>query len=96
MSGQRREILWDEENRVRSISDNGAKYHYVYDASGTRVLKGKSIGQAVYIDGSRKAGSGSMGNYTVYASPYLVLKSGGYTKLRHSRNPDLYCRGITI
>ena len=21
-----------------------------------------------------------MGNYTVYASPYLVLKSGGYTK----------------
>lgn len=27
-----------------------------------------------------KAGSGGMGNYTVYANPYLVLRSGGYSK----------------
>ncbi len=30
-----------------------------------------------------------MGNYTVYVNPYLVLRSGGYTKLRRSRNPGL-------
>lgn len=80
LTGQRREILWDEENRIRTISDNGADHHYVYDASGTRVLKAKGTGQSIYINGKRAAGSGNMGNYTVYVNPYLVLKSGGYTK----------------
>ena len=80
VSGQRREIIWDEENRIRAISDNGTNYHYTYDASGTRVLKGKSSGQSIYKNGKWKTGSGQMGNYTVYVNPYIVLKSGGYTK----------------
>jgi YD repeat-containing protein len=90
VSGQKRKILWDEENRIRSISDNGAVHHYTYDASGERVLKGKSNGQAAYVNGEWTGGSGSMpcllklsggrGNYTVYVNPYLVLKSGSYTK----------------
>ncbi len=79
-SGQRRNIFWDEENRVRAIMDNGATFHYIYDASGSRILKGHSSGQAVYADGIRKAGSGGMSNYTVYVNPYLVLRSGGYSK----------------
>ncbi len=79
-SGQRRAILWDEENRIRSIMDNGATYHYIYDASGERVLKGHSSGQALHVNGEYKGGSGNMGNYTVYVNPFIVLKSGGYTK----------------
>ena len=56
-------------------------HHYIYDASGTRVLKGKSNGQSIRINSEWKAGSGNMGNYTVYVNPYLVvLRSGGYTK----------------
>ncbi|CAA9225514.1 MAG: Enoyl-CoA hydratase [uncultured Cytophagales bacterium] len=80
VSGQRRKIFWDEENRIRAIMDNGATYHYVYDAQGERVLKGHSSGQAVYANNQHKSGSGNMGNYTVYVNPYLVLRSGGYTK----------------
>lgn len=80
VSGQRRVILWDEENRIRSIYDNGSQHHYIYDASGERVIKGKSMGQRIFVNGEWKAGSGQMGNYTVYVNPYLVLKSGGYTK----------------
>lgn len=80
VSGQRRQLMWDEENRIRAIQDNGSIYHYIYDASGERVLKGKSTGQRVFVNGEWKAGSGGMGNYTVYVNPYLVLKSGGYTK----------------
>ncbi len=80
VSGQRRQIVWDEENRIRAIADNGSVQHYIYDASGTRVLKGKSKGQSIYVNSEYKAGSGSMGNYTVYVNPYLVLRSGGYTK----------------
>ncbi|MBT1697424.1 hypothetical protein KK083_11090 [Fulvivirgaceae bacterium PWU4] len=79
-TGQRRNIMWDEENRIRSLYDNGSQHHYVYDASGERVLKGKSTGQRVFVNGEWKAGSGQMGNYTVYVNPYLVLRSGSYTK----------------
>ena len=80
VSGQRRQILWDEENRIRTIYDNGAAFHYTYDASGERVLKGRSSGQSVYVNNEHKGGSGNMGNYTVYVNPYIVLKSGGYSK----------------
>lgn len=72
--------MWDEENRIRAIEDNGAFYHYAYDASGERVWKGKSTGQSVFVNGELKAGNGSLGNFIVYVNPYLVLKSGGYTK----------------
>ena len=80
VTGQRRQIMWDEDNRIRSIYDNGSQHHYVYDASGVRVLKGKSAGQRIFVNGQWKAGSGQMGNYTIYVNPYLVLRSGGYTK----------------
>ncbi|HTH56188.1 MAG TPA: SpvB/TcaC N-terminal domain-containing protein [Cyclobacteriaceae bacterium] len=79
-SGQRRNIVWDEQNRIRAIEDNGAYNHYIYDAAGERVLKGKSSGQRIFINGNLKGGSGGMGNYTVYVNPYIVLNSGGYTK----------------
>jgi RHS repeat-associated protein len=80
ISGQRRVVLWDEENRIRSIYDNGAQHHYIYDASGERVVKGKTTGQRIFVNGEWKAGSGEMGNFTVYVNPYVVLNSGGYTK----------------
>jgi RHS repeat-associated protein len=80
VSGQRRKILWDEENRMRSLYDNGAAFHYIYDAAGERVLKGRSKGQSIYVDAESKGGSGNMSNFTVYVNPYIVLKSGGYTK----------------
>lgn len=79
-TGQRRRVMWDEENRIRSIYDNGSQHHYIYDATGERVIKGKSTGQRVFVNGEWKAGSGQMGNYTVYVNPYLVLRSGSYTK----------------
>ena len=80
VSGQQRKILWDEENRIRSVYDNGSQHHYIYDAAEERVIKGKSTGQRIFINGEWKAGSGGMGNYTIYVNPYLVLRSGGYTK----------------
>jgi RHS repeat-associated protein len=79
-SGQRRNMMWDEENRLRSVQDNGAVYQYIYDASGERVIKGKNIGQRVFVNGEIKASSGGMGNYQIYVNPYIVLRSGGYTK----------------
>jgi RHS repeat-associated protein len=80
VSGQRRRILWDEEDRMRAVYDNGALTHYTYDASGQRVLKGQGTGNWIFVNGQLSGGNGQMGNYTVYVNPYIVLHSGGYTK----------------
>jgi len=48
-----RNIIWDEENRIQGIKDNGSFHHYVYDAAGERVLKGQSSGQQIFVSGQR-------------------------------------------
>ncbi len=79
-SGQQRQILWDEENRIKAIEDNGALFSYVYDAGGERVLKSNGGGTQVSVNGSPKGGNGSIGNYTVYVNPYVVIRNGAATK----------------
>ncbi len=46
-----RKILWDEENRLEAISDNGFVSNYTYDAEGERVTKLSGNGEAVYVNG---------------------------------------------
>jgi RHS repeat-associated protein len=79
-SGQQRQILWDEENRIKAIADNGQLFNYVYDAAGERVLKSNGGGQSVAINGTKKASNGSIGNYTIYVNPYVVVRSSQVTK----------------
>jgi RHS repeat-associated protein len=80
VSGQQRQILWDEENRIKAIADNGQLFSYVYDAQGERVLKSNGGGQSVAINGSKKAGKGSIGNFTIYVNPYVVVRNSMVTK----------------
>ncbi|PSK80959.1 RHS repeat-associated protein [Prolixibacter denitrificans] len=79
-NNNRREILWDEENRMRALADNGVAYHYMYDASGDRVIKASGDGQAVYVNGFPMGGSGTVGSYTMYVNPYMVVSNMKYTK----------------
>jgi RHS repeat-associated protein len=78
-TGQRRKMVWDEEDRLRSVSVNGQLNTYIYDATGERVLKGKGSGQTVFVNGDITGNSGGVGNFTVYVNPYLVVKSGQYS-----------------
>ncbi|MGG8495190.1 SpvB/TcaC N-terminal domain-containing protein [Tenacibaculum sp. TC6] len=80
VSGQEREILWDEENRIKAIADNGALFSYVYDANNERVLKNNGGGQNVRVNGAKAGGSGSIGNYTIYVNPYVVVRNSQVTK----------------
>ncbi len=79
-SGQQRQILWDEENRIKAIADNGALFNYVYDAGGERVLKSNGGGQNVKVNGKNAGGNGSIGNYTIYVNPYVVIRNSMVTK----------------
>jgi RHS repeat-associated protein len=49
-SGQRRTIVWDEENRIQSIFDNGHEKAYKYDDAGERVIKRGPQGETVYVN----------------------------------------------
>lgn len=78
-----RELFWDESNRLRVVSDNHSMQHYIYDASGERVLKANSDMEAVYQNGElvNAPGSVSINGYTSYPSAFIVITADGvYSK----------------
>lgn len=42
--------MWDEDNRISSISDNGQTSEYIYDASGDRTQKNAAQGETHYVN----------------------------------------------
>ncbi|WP_257456314.1 SpvB/TcaC N-terminal domain-containing protein [Archangium lipolyticum] len=65
-NGQRRTIVWDEENRVRSISDNGRTTRFVYDDGGDRIIKTGAQGETVYVNDKWTVRNRSVGTKHVY------------------------------
>ena len=49
-SGRRRTIVWDEENRIHEIRDNGRTTAFVYNDSGERVIKRGAQGETAYVN----------------------------------------------
>ncbi len=49
-NGTRRTIVWDEENRIQEISDNGHTMRYAYNDAGERVIKTGPQGETVYVN----------------------------------------------
>lgn len=49
-NGSRRTLVWDEENRLRAVADNGRTQRYVYDASGERIFKWSAQGETAYVN----------------------------------------------
>lgn len=79
-SGQKRSIIWDEEDRLLVLDDDERIHLYRYDASNERVVKRASISQFMDIDGERVVSNDNFGDYTVYVNPYMVVSERGYTK----------------
>jgi RHS repeat-associated protein len=69
-----REMFWDESNRLRVVNDNDHQIqHYIYDGAGERILKASSQIETVYENGQVDANTTTMGLYTTYVSPYMVV-----------------------
>jgi len=74
-------VYWDEDNRMRVISAAGSMQHYLYDASGERIMKARSLSTQIYINGTLVDNSISMDNYTTYPSGFIVVDPNGiYSK----------------
>ncbi len=74
------QMIWDEENRLMGVSNNGYLSRYTYDAGGERVLKSHGGIQGVFIDGAPAGVVNHRNNYTAYISPYLVAREHSFTK----------------
>ena len=46
-----RKLLWDEENRLLALNDNGYVSNYWYDAAGERTVKTSGDGEGVFVNG---------------------------------------------
>ncbi len=78
---KQRQLSWDEENRLRSICDNGYISSYFYDASGARTVKLHGSGEGIHVNSDFSGGYTNNVDYTLYVDAYMVLEKGGqYTK----------------
>lgn len=76
-----RKLIWDEENRLLAVDDNGFVSNYWYDADGERTVKTSGESDQVYVNGVFSGGSTNTTKFSLYVSPYLVANQGGrYTK----------------
>jgi RHS repeat-associated protein len=76
-----RKLLWDEENRLQALDDNGFVSNYWYDAAGERTVKTSGDGEGVFVNSVFSGGRTGTANFTAYVNPYLVVSPGGnYTK----------------
>ena len=77
----KRQLLWDEENRLLAINDNGYVSSYLYNANGDRTVKLSGNNEAVYVNTIPSANETQTDRFTIYPSPYMVFTNGGrYTK----------------
>jgi RHS repeat-associated protein len=65
-NGTRRTIVWDDENRVQSIADNGQTKTYKYDDQGNRVIKRGPQGETVYVNQFFTQRPGANGTKHIY------------------------------
>ncbi len=74
-------FLWDEENRLLAVNNNGSVSCYFYDAAGERTVKLTSESEMVHVNGKKVGGNANICKFTAYVSPYFVVSNGGaYTK----------------
>lgn len=76
-----RKLLWDDENRLMAISDNGYVSTYRYDDAGNRTVKLSGNGNAVFVCASDSSnGFTQTDRFTAYPNPYMVYNGSKYFK----------------
>jgi RHS repeat-associated protein len=67
LNGTRRTIVWDDENRIQSVFDNGHQKAYKYDDQGERVLKRGPQGETAYVNQYFVIRNRQIGSKHIYA-----------------------------
>jgi RHS repeat-associated protein len=75
-----RRLIWTEENRIAAIKSKGNVSHYIYDASGERILKLHSNSLSISINGVSAGISKVNNKFSIYPSSFFVMRADQYTK----------------
>ena len=80
--------LWDEDNRLTALSENGYVSTYWYDGNGNRAIKLHGGNTSQFRNGAMVADSTqsiTSTDLTIYASPYYVVHAGpgGWEATKH-------------
>ena len=75
-----RKLLWDGQNRLRAISEDGYVSLYWYDAGGNRTVKEHGGGEAVWVNSAPAGQRTDSVAYTIYPSPYICVTGDRWTK----------------
>jgi RHS repeat-associated protein len=96
-NGTRRTIVWDEENRIQSIFDNGHEMTYKYNDAGERVIKRGPQGETAYVNQYFTIRNREVGTkHVIVGTTRLVSKMmkqdkpGGNPKGQNPYEKDLY------
>ncbi len=69
----RRNIVWDEENRIQSITDGGETTTFKYNDRGERVVKRGSKGETSYVNQYFTVKNGSQASKHIFAGTTRVV-----------------------
>jgi len=89
-NGTRRTIVWDDENRIQSLFDNGHEKTYKYDDQGQRMIKRGPQGETVYVNQFFTDRPGANGTKHVYAGTTRIA-----SKLMRQNTPNANPNGNT-
>ncbi|MEV6815219.1 SpvB/TcaC N-terminal domain-containing protein, partial [Micromonospora sp. NPDC051296] len=91
-NGQRRTTVWDEDNRIQSISDNGRETTYKYGSAGERVIKRGPQGETAYVNQFFSIRNRQIGTKHVFAGGMRIasklMKRNAEEKDRYFFHPD--------
>ncbi len=76
-NGTRRTNTWDEENRLKSVADNGQTTRFLYDSEGTRTNKAGQGGETLFVNKWFSLTNGNTVSKHVFADgDRIVTKTG--------------------
>ncbi len=76
-----REMVWNEENRLMLLSDDGEATRYTYDYAGNCAIKSHGPMTSVYINGALQGVDyHDDSDYTLYVSPFMTVNAYRFTK----------------
>jgi RHS repeat-associated protein len=73
LNGTRRTIVWDDENRIQSVFDNGHEKTYKYNDRGERMLKRGPQGETAYVNQYFVIRNRQIGSKHIYAGETRLI-----------------------
>jgi YD repeat-containing protein len=79
--GSTRNMIWDEENRLLALADDGYVSRYSYDAGGELVISSHGPSLGVFLDATPAGAiNHHRDNWTAHVNRYLTVRQEGFTK----------------